>query len=374
MTGTADTLAWEARHRPRAAIAAAFGAFAILAAALFSNLLFTDAPRSWFGEALGRAIAPGPLEDARSLQVPFYEFYDERSGLVLLGSAIRAIGWLATGWALYVLARAAMARREALPKPSSICRCSPGVISALATVAVDLSSKFAVDDFLAGPRTVASAQDVTAEGLLVLGQFLGLAGAFAAALSFGFIAFNAMSAACSRASWGVLGILVGVLLVFPIGSPIPIVQSFWLGALAVLFLDRWPGGAPPAWRTGRAEPWPTTAELREQRMAGASKPAPSRIASPPRCPPGRRLRRPLRVSANASAGPETLRPSNSHWGDAWATAPASTHGSNAAGTGDLPAAGGLPATGARDRHVGARGGRPRLRGLLGAPSRGAALA
>jgi hypothetical protein len=284
MTGTDDTLAWEARQRPRGAIAAAIGALAILAAALFSEVLFSDAPRAWFGEALGRAQAPGALEGARSLQVPFYEYYDERSGLVLLGSAIRALGWLATGWALYVLARATVFRRAELPKPVTYLPLLAGVISALATLAVDLSSKSAVDDFLAGSRTVASAQDVTAEGLLVLGQFLGLGGAFAAALSFGFIAFNAMKAGLLTRFMGVLGILVGVLLIFPIGSPIPIVQSFWLGALAVLFLGRWPGGSPPAWRTGRAEPWPTTAELREQRMAAASKAAPKPASKPDREP------------------------------------------------------------------------------------------
>jgi hypothetical protein len=34
----------------------------------------------------------------------------------------------------------------------------------------------------------------------------------------------------------------------------------------VLFLQRSPGGTPPAWRTGRAEPWPSSADLRAQRQ------------------------------------------------------------------------------------------------------------
>jgi hypothetical protein len=73
---------------------------------------------------------------------------------------------------------------------------------------------------------------------------------------------------------GVLGMIVGVLLVFPIGSPVPIVQTFWLAALAVLFLDRWPGGGPTAWRSGEAQPWPSAAEVREQRMRQAGAPVP----------------------------------------------------------------------------------------------------
>ena len=35
---------------------------------------------------------------------------------------------------------------------------------------------------------------------------------------------------------GVLGIIVGVLFIVPLGSSLPIVQAFWLVALGVLFL------------------------------------------------------------------------------------------------------------------------------------------
>ena len=65
---------------------------------------------------------------------------------------------------------------------------------------------------------------------------------------------------------GVLGIIVGVLFIVPIGSPLPIVQAFWLVALGALFLGRWPSGMPPAWVTGEAQPWPSQQELREARM------------------------------------------------------------------------------------------------------------
>lgn len=29
----------------------------------------------------------------------------------------------------------------------------------------------------------------------------------------------------------------------------------WLGSVALILLGRWPGGQPPTWETGRAEPW-----------------------------------------------------------------------------------------------------------------------
>ena len=61
-----------------------------------------------------------------------------------------------------------------------------------------------------------------------------------------------------------LGIIVGVLFVIPLGT-LQVVQPFWLLTLTALFLGRWPNGVPPAWQTGKAEPWPTQQELREER-------------------------------------------------------------------------------------------------------------
>jgi hypothetical protein len=82
---------------------------------------------------------------------------------------------------------------------------------------------------------------------------------------------------------GYLGIIAGILVLFVI-TPVPIVQTYWLVGLAVLFAGRWPSGMPPAWQTGRVERWPSSQELREQRMrarngAGRQKPAPEPVAA-----------------------------------------------------------------------------------------------
>jgi hypothetical protein len=84
---------------------------------------------------------------------------------------------------------------------------------------------------------------------------------------------------------GVLGIIVGILFVIPIGSPVPVVQAFWLVALALLFSGRWPSGVPPAWASGQAEPWPSPQQLRER----AEEPAPP--PEPVPVPAGRRKRK-----------------------------------------------------------------------------------
>jgi hypothetical protein len=72
---------------------------------------------------------------------------------------------------------------------------------------------------------------------------------------------------------GVLGIIVGVLFVIPIGSPVPVVQAFWLGALAYLLSGRWPNGVPPAWASGRAEPWPSQQQMRDRARGDVAAPS-----------------------------------------------------------------------------------------------------
>ena len=62
-----------------------------------------------------------------------------------------------------------------------------------------------------------------------------------------------------------------------IGSaPATALQIFWVGGLAYLFSGRWAGGEPPAWRTGRAEPWPTAQQMREERMRAGGRPGAAR--------------------------------------------------------------------------------------------------
>jgi len=82
---------------------------------------------------------------------------------------------------------------------------------------------------------------------------------------------------------GYLGIIAGVLTIIPL-VPIPIVEAYWLLALAYLFSGRWPSGVPPAWASGRAEPWPRSQRQRSAREPllgrGRRQPAPEPAPEP----------------------------------------------------------------------------------------------
>jgi hypothetical protein len=264
-----EHLAWEARQRPRAAAAAAVAAVFTFVGTVWRGLTLADLPRNGVLESLDRAAEPGPIGGLESLRLETFRFYDDNATSVLASSIAVAIGYLALGWALTYLAVATRARRSGLPATVVYLPIVAGILQALATVLSAVATNSAIADFLAGPRTVDDALDVSGSGLAVFASLLGLPGALGLALGLVLICLNAMRVGLLTRFMGVLGIITGALQILPLGGPLPVVQCVWLLLLGVLFLGRWPGGQPPAWRTGRAEPWPSAAQVREQRQRAA---------------------------------------------------------------------------------------------------------
>jgi hypothetical protein len=265
-----DNLAWEARQRTSATAAAAVAAVGIFVGSVWRGLTLSDLPRTGLIETLQHAAQPGPIGNTESLRVPTLEYYDDRALGVLLSSVLVGIGYLALGWALTYLAAAVRTRRPEFPRILLYLPLVGGVLQAISTVISALGTNTAISDFLSGPRTVDDAIDITAGGLTVFASVLAVPGSLAMALAIVFVALNGMRTGLLTRFMGVLGIITGVLIFLPFGGPLPVVQCFWLVMLAVLFSGQWPGGVPPAWRTGNAEPWPSSAELRQQRARAAA--------------------------------------------------------------------------------------------------------
>jgi hypothetical protein len=270
-------------------LAALAAALLTMGAAVASALVFRDIPRSGFVESLERAARPGRLGALESLRVSLYEFYDDHAAAIIGSSVARALGFLAIGVALTYLGHATAARRSQLPRPALYLPWVGAVVLAVQALLSAFGTNAAVHDFLDGQRTVDAARDLTGNGLLVLGSILDLAGRLALGGAFVLVCLNAMRAGLLTRFMGVLGIIVGALLVIPLGSPLPIVQVFWLLALGALILGYWPSGLPPAWESGEARPWPSSAEVREQRRAEMERrrPSPEPQAEPIEVPAGR---------------------------------------------------------------------------------------
>jgi hypothetical protein len=269
---TEEQLAWEARQRPRAAIAAILGAVLTFGADLGSNQIVADAPRSGLLEALQDAERPGPVGDTRSVRDAFYVFYNDHAGQVIAASVVRAIGLIAIGWVLSFLAAAVRARRRELPRAATWLPLLGAVLQAVASLMGTFASASGVSTYLDGPRTVDAASDVTGSSVLVASSFIGLVGQFALAAAFVLICLNALRAGLLTRFMGVVGIFVGVFIIIPL-VPLSTLQAFWLVAIAFMLFGVWPGaGVPPAWRTGRAEPWPKAPAVERGRGRGRAAP------------------------------------------------------------------------------------------------------
>jgi hypothetical protein len=264
-------LAWEARQRPRAGIAGLVGTLGLVGYLILQQVVAAGAPTSSYISSLQHALRPGPLDRLPSLQTPVFQYLHDHSALVIASGVIGMLGYVGLGWAVGFLGVATRARRPELPRWAVLLALAGGVVLGNVTKA---------SNFLSGPRTVAEA--TTGSGLFAFGRIMQLIGSLMLALGLVLVCLNAMRAGMLTRLYGVLGIITGATLII---FPLPIVQVFWLGALALLCLGAWPGGLPPAWSTGKEEPWPST------RPQPAAKPAPAPATPAPRPPSSSRGKR-----------------------------------------------------------------------------------
>jgi len=242
---TAETLQAEARERPRMAVAALLAALLTLAAPVIGIVVLKNQPDNLVGQALQRQ--------------------QHVAGLAL-SAVCSALGLLAIAVALDFLLRAVRARRPDLPWQLRPLLWTGGAGLAILLLALQVATSVKLDHFAhEGSQTYEEARKVSDFGAIA---YLGILAQFAFAGAFVTIAVTAMRVGLLTRFLGYLGVISAVLFVIPL-VPIPIVQIYWLGALAALFAGRLPNGTPPAWQSGEAMPWPSPADMREQRVREA---------------------------------------------------------------------------------------------------------
>ena len=267
-------LAWEARQRPRAGWAAILAGVFTLGGFIWSAAAFRDVPHSGFLTSLGQAFKPGPIGNQPSLRTPEFEFYDGKAFTFVGSSVIRAIAYLALAYAVTFLIVATRSRRPELPRFIVYITLVGAVLSAVASVFGGVGTVLAVGHFLDGPRTVDAASDVATDSLLYTANLIAVLAPLLVAAGLLLVSLNSMRVGLLTRFLGVLGMLSAALAILS-QFLFSFVLTFWLISLGLLFLNMTPGGAPPAWRTGSAEPWPSRREAVEARGAarGSRKPA-----------------------------------------------------------------------------------------------------
>jgi hypothetical protein len=255
-----ERVLYENRVRMRQAVIAALAAVLLIAAAVIQM--------------------SGPHTSVDELTLDLI-YAHKRFPLDLIGAVLNGLGLAAVAATLGWLFGAIRARNPDIGFYIKWLAVAGSAIAAIAAVVYAIAIATKANDFVThGNQTYQEAKRLTHSGLLVAVPLIGQLASLMLAIGFVLIALGALRVGLLTKFMGYLGIFVGVLVLFPIGSPVPVVQGFWLLALAYLLSGRWPTGVPPSWRSGRAERWPSSASMREQRMKGAggrgrAKPAPT---------------------------------------------------------------------------------------------------
>jgi hypothetical protein len=274
-------LDWEARHRFRAAFAAAVSAVAILAGQILEQTLNAGAPSLPVLDALQKLAEPGSVREQPSAQVPYAEYLRDNAVELIASRTVTAIGYFALAYALTFLAAAIRARRPQFAKWAFYLPVVSAVLFGVAWIAGGIGRLSDANQVIDGDGTIGSVQDLGQAGVSELAGVLLTPAALALTVAIVLIALNGMRTGLLTRFMGALGIVVGVFQIIQVGASLPLVQTFWLGALALLFAGRRPGGDPPAWRTGRAEPWPTGQQAAEARKARQEGEEPAEPDPPP---------------------------------------------------------------------------------------------
>jgi hypothetical protein len=241
----------------------------------------------------GAAIAAGVLLIGSALMLQFvgpHTSIDEltlgliiehkRAGLDIAGALVEAVAWIAVAWTLTFLFGAVRARDSNVHPYMAYIPLVGAPLAAIGIIGYYIEYGAQASNFIThGSQTYPQANHLISAPRLAVFSTVSLAGDLLMAVAIVLIALQAIRVGLLTRFMGYLGVIGGILVLFAI-TPLPIVQAYWLVALGILFAGRWPSGTPTAWSSGRAEKWPSSQEMREQRMR-ARNGAPGRAKAKP---------------------------------------------------------------------------------------------
>ncbi|MEJ7894311.1 MAG: hypothetical protein WKF94_16900 [Solirubrobacteraceae bacterium] len=266
-----DQLAWEERTRPRAAAIAALGGLlgVVGALILYYRVSVSDAPSSLLLDSLQNLERPGPIGEQPTARTATFQYEDDNLGFALGWRVMVSLGLLGTGLVLSYLGTCTRARRPKLARFALPAPAVGGALLGASILTLYLAQQQLTGNVLDGDGTVDAATQSPSSG--DVGSGLLILGSLTFAVGGALVALNAMRAGLLTKTMGILGMFAALspMLLGPIQFP-PLLP-LWTIFLVPLLLGRWMGGQPPAWVTGREEPWPTAAELREERMRAKGK-------------------------------------------------------------------------------------------------------
>jgi hypothetical protein len=284
-TSVEESLAWEAQWAPRAAVVAFLAGLASIAGTVVSNLALRDRPQVTITRGLADIADPTAKH---GLLEPLLLHIDKHMLSFTGGQIVTALAGPPTALALIYLFRAVQARNPAFCRGALIALVAGGVASLVGGIVGPTAVALSISDFVSSANhTTSAAHDALQPSAALTAGLVAFVGRIALGLGLVLVSLNAMRVGLLTRFMGILGIMAGAFMAFPF-IQLPIVQAFWLVGLGVLFLGRFPNGTPPAWETGRAEPWPSRQQMLEEQgklPTGSGNDAPAKIGPPPAADP-----------------------------------------------------------------------------------------
>jgi hypothetical protein len=260
-----ELLAREDAGRNRAGLSALAAAIFLMFAFFVGQVLAGNAPSVTITSALQDAAGKG--NPKKGLLTDWITYQHDKFALVGLQALLQILGVIAFAFVLIYLFEAAKGRRPEVPEWLRYLLYVGVAATIIGTLIYTIGDQLAYSDFLNGAdHSTQAARDAHDSGANTIGQALFYIGTFVVIVSWVVISLNGMRVGLLTRFLGFLGILGGIITFFL--NSLPIIEIFWLVVIGMTILQR-VVAAPPAWKTGRAEPWPTQQQAREARERAA---------------------------------------------------------------------------------------------------------
>jgi hypothetical protein len=259
----AQQVEYETGARPRYAIFAAVAGVLVFASAIVGVL----GPQSKVSETTLALI-----------------YAHKRAGFDIGGAAINLLGLIAEAVTLNWLWQIAHARDQTLRPIVRYLAVGGALLLGIALFFYTVLNVIKGGQFVSsGLQTYPEAHRLTSGALFAVPVLLADLGAFALTIGLIWVSLVAMRVGLLPRFLGYVGVFAGILILFPFVQ-LPVVQVYWLIALAALFAGRWPSGVPAAWTQGVAVPWAPSGQARSRSAGAARPPRQPRPARDPRQP------------------------------------------------------------------------------------------
>jgi hypothetical protein len=269
-----EQVAWETERRTRLAVPAFAGGVLYLLSGIITQSTLNGAPTVGILQGLTPALE-GVANPTVSPRAPEVKFISHHAGPLIAGSVLAALAIAVLTLVLLLLIQATRFRRPETWGPARMLVLAGGIGLAVISIAHQIVAAIETHKFATGSdlsnHAVENALTKGAANLIV--DYLSLVAGLSLAVAMIVTMINAMRVGLVTRWMGVVGIISGILIFLPIGgATLEVVPSFWIVAMGILYIGKWPNGQPPAWESGEARPWPSRAQMREQ-AGGGGKPA-----------------------------------------------------------------------------------------------------